>query len=699
MPLVRRPLARPLRLAGLPALLLLPLLVALGSPPARASALPPGFSLRTVAQVPRPTALAFLPDGRGLVTTQPGQLRVLRAGGGVLATPALDLTARICADGERGLLGVAVDPGFASNGWVYLFWTRRTGATCGAARPLSRVSRFTMSGDRLAPGSERVLADAIPAGNGHHISGDLGIAADGLLYVSVGDGMCQLTDASRCAGDNGNARRLDIPLGKILRLTRTGGIPAGNPYAGAAGARRCTRPAGPEPGSGPCAETYASGLRNPFRFAVRPGSSEIWVNDVGQSTWEEVNRLQAGADYGWNACEGPHAQGATAGGCPMRGATGPLLAYGHTDGCGSITGGAFVPGGAFGPARRGAYLYADYVCGKIFERRADGSVRTFLSGLGKSSAVDLAFGPYAGTQALYFLSYAGGGAVHRVVRTAAGSPPVAALAVTGTDPATRTVRFDGSASYDPDGGDRVVSWRWSFGDGTSATTTTPTVSHTYAGSARVTAALRVVDTTGAVSEPARLAVSPAGAAPVVTITGSPPGARYAVADRPLLSATVRDAEDGEIEPATVRWSVLLHHVTTTGDHTHPRESTIGASIRPGFPAPEDLAAAQGSFLEVRASATDADGVTTTKRLNLLPRKVALTFASSPTGRAVTVNGERLVAPRTVTAWAGWRLNLTAPDQPGTGGTAICKGWSDGGACAHQVVTPGQATTYTARFTR
>lgn len=410
-PTVRRLLA-PLTAA------LIALPVALSPTPAAAADLPPGYSSRVVASVARPTALAFLPDGRGLVTTQTGALRVLRRSGSLVPAPALDLRSRICSDRERGLLGIAVDPAFARNSWIYLFWTRRVAAGCpvreGAGLPVHRVSRFTMSGDRVLPGTERVVADGIRS-YGRHNGGDLHFGADGLLYVSVGDGYCQLTDPTRCSGRNGNSRRLDIPQGKVLRITATGAVPVGNPYAGRAGARRCAAPGGPQPGRGPCAETFAAGFRNPFRFAVRPGTNEIWVNDVGQDAWEEVDRLRAGADYGWNACEGNHATG-TAAPCRLPGATPPLLEYGHASGCRSITGGAFVPrNSAFG--RGGSYLFADFVCGKIFERTPGGGRRDFITGLGAGSAVALTFGPSPQGPALYWLSYSGGGAVHRVVRT------------------------------------------------------------------------------------------------------------------------------------------------------------------------------------------------------------------------------------------------------------------------------------------
>ena len=182
---------------------------------------------------------------------------------------------------------------------------------------------------------------------------------------------------------------------------------------------------------------------------------------------------------------------------------------------------------------------------------------------------------------------------------------------------------------------------------------------------------------------------PGNAAPVLTLTGPSPDQRFAVGETTTLSATVRDAEDGVVPAAGVRWTVLLHH----GEHTHPREAATQASLRVRFPAPESLAAAETSYLEVIAQVTDSGGVTTTVRRELRPHLVPLTFATDPAGQLVTVNGEQLTGPTTVTAWEGWLLNLAVPAQAG----APCTGWSDGGACSHQLVAPGTPTTYTARF--
>ena len=388
--------------------------------PAGAAVLPSGFTDTLVAGLAGPTALAFTPDGRMLVTTQGGRLRVVQ-NGSLVATPALDLSARICASSERGLLGVAVDPAFASNRFVYLYYTHNLFGGC-----VNRVSRWVLS-DANAASGEVVLLDRIHSTAGNHNGGDLEFGKDGNLYVSVGDGGCDYASPSNCAGANDAARDPHVLLGKILRITREPGVlPADNPFLGS-NSGPCATTGSTTPGNW-CQETYAWGLRNPFRFAFDPNAAgtRFYVNDVGQGAWEEIDLGAPGADYGWNVREGHCATGSTTNcGPPPAGMTNPVFDYGRADGCGSITGGAFVPSGVWPSSFDGRYLFADYVCGRIFRldpNGAGGFTRVdFVTGLGGGSAVHLRFGPWNGTRALYYTTYEDGGQVRRISYSA---PPV-----------------------------------------------------------------------------------------------------------------------------------------------------------------------------------------------------------------------------------------------------------------------------------
>ncbi|HZX55376.1 MAG TPA: PQQ-dependent sugar dehydrogenase, partial [Ilumatobacteraceae bacterium] len=281
------------------------------SPPAVAAVvtLPAGFVDELVTTVPSPTALAFTPDARMLITTQPGVLRVRTAAGVLLATPALNLSSKTCGNRDRGLLGVAVDPAFATNRFIYLYYTfNKFNNTCpaqAAQTPVNRVARFVLPASNVVdPTTETVLIDSIPSYAGDHNAGDLQFGKDGNLYVSVGDGGCDYTGTSGCAAQNDASRDENVLLGKILRITPSGAIPADNPFQGA-GTARCNVTGTTSPGTR-CQETFARGLRNPFRIAFDPNATNtrFYINDVGQNTWEEIDQGTAAADYGWNVREG-----------------------------------------------------------------------------------------------------------------------------------------------------------------------------------------------------------------------------------------------------------------------------------------------------------------------------------------------------------------------------------------------------------
>jgi glucose/arabinose dehydrogenase len=413
--------------------LLLFLLISCSSSPSEPTqtvetqSVPSGFQDNLVARVSSPIALAFTPDGRLLITEQGGRLRVYR--NGLLSTPALNLSSRICSDSERGLLGVAVDPQFTSNRYIYLYYTFDKFDNCASQTtnvPVNRVSRFTLpSSNIIDPQSERVLINNIPSYAGNHNGGDLGFGKDGFLYVSVGDGGCDYA-GSGCAENNNAARDKHALLGKILRITKSGGIPATNPFRGTNTAR-CNVSGRTQVGK-TCQEIFATGLRNPFRIGFDPNvtSTRFFINDVGQNAWEEIDQGRRGADYGWNTREGDCVTGSTTNcGTPPAGLTNPIYDYQNGGGgsslfqnCSSITGGAFVPRGVWDSSYNNSYLFADFVCGKIFKlkRNSSGNYQAtqFASNLGSYSVVHLAFGPYGGSQALYYTTFANGGEVRRI---------------------------------------------------------------------------------------------------------------------------------------------------------------------------------------------------------------------------------------------------------------------------------------------
>lgn len=337
---------------------------------------PSGFTLDSLGGTlgAQGTAMAFAPDGRLFVAQQNGQLRVFK-NGALLATPFLSLT--VNSVGERGLLGVAFDPAFTTNRYIYVYYTTNTS-------PLhNRVSRFrasTGNPDVVEAGSEQIILTLGELDAGNHNGGAIHFGLDGKLYVAVGDNAV-----------GSRSQQLTNRFGKILRINSDGTIPTDNPfYATAADSNRAI---------------WALGLRNPFTFAVQPGTGRIHINDVGEGTWEEVNLGAAGANFGWPTTEGPTSNPAF---------TAPIFAYRHsgTSGNPSMLNGPVITGGAF--YNPGTVLYPAHYVGSYFFADAEGrwiarlnpennEVNHFAANL---ATIDLAVGPDG---ALYSLSNRGQG--------------------------------------------------------------------------------------------------------------------------------------------------------------------------------------------------------------------------------------------------------------------------------------------------
>jgi len=329
--------------------------------------------------------MAFAPDGRLFVCQQGGQLRVIK-NGSLLSTPFVSLT--VDSSGERGLLGIAFDPNFATNHYLYVYYTVAT-------LPIhNRVSRFTAAGDTAVPGSEAIILelDNLSSATNHN-GGAIHFGPDGKLYIGVGEN-----------ANGANSQTLSNLLGKILRINSNGTIPTDNPFFNSA--------------SGNNRAIWALGLRNPFTFAFQPGTTRLFINDVGQSTWEEINDGIAGSNYGWPTTEGPTSNPAF---------RSPIYFYGHgtsdTTGC-AIVGGAFYnpPVPQFPSSYTGKYFFADLCSGwiRVFDPAA-GTATGFATGI--SNPVDLHVGPDG---ALYYLAQGSGGQVFRV-----SALPAQALNISG----------------------------------------------------------------------------------------------------------------------------------------------------------------------------------------------------------------------------------------------------------------------------
>ncbi|MGK2963647.1 MAG: PQQ-dependent sugar dehydrogenase [Gemmatimonadaceae bacterium] len=276
-------------------------------------------------------------DARLFVVEQQGRIRIIE-NGQLLATPFLDISQRVSTGGERGMLSLAFHPQYRSNGLFFVYFTGPGGEI--------RVERFTVSGNAnvASPASAKVIL-AVPHPRSNHNGGLARFGPDGMLYLGLGDG--------GGAGDpDANGQNANTLLGALLRIDVDAAdpyaIPPGNPYAGITGAR---------------GEVWATGLRNPWRFAFDAEAGNLYVADVGQGRLEEVNVVRAdraGVNYGWNILEGTACYNSS--NCDRQGLELPALEYDHSGGACSVTGG-FVYRGAAIPEITGHYFYSDYCAG------------------------------------------------------------------------------------------------------------------------------------------------------------------------------------------------------------------------------------------------------------------------------------------------------------------------------------------------
>jgi glucose/arabinose dehydrogenase len=366
----------------------------------RAATLPAGFTEIQVGSdlTPgSPTAMDFAPDGRLFVCLQGGQLRVIE-NGVLLPTPFVTVTT--AALGERGLLGVAFDPFFALNRFVYVYYTVPT------APIHNRVSRFTASlanGNVAEAGSEFVVIDLDNlSGATNHNGGAIHFGPDNKLYIAVGEN-----------ANPSNSQSLNNRLGKLLRINGDGTIPSDNPtsFPGIAGS-----PIGANQA------IWAVGLRNPFTFGFQRGTGRLFINDVGQGAFEEINDGIAGSNYGWSICEGLCSP-------PNPTYRDPLFEYEHggtsTTGC-AIVGGAFYNPvvNQFPGSYLGKYFFGDLCSGwiRLFDP-SDSTASDFAAGI--SVLVDLKVGPEG---SLYYLAQGNGGQVWKISATQGGTPTPTATA-------------------------------------------------------------------------------------------------------------------------------------------------------------------------------------------------------------------------------------------------------------------------------
>jgi len=612
---------------------------------ASGATLPSGFVETTVATgIASPTAMAIAPGGRIFVCSQTGELRVIK-NGVLLATPFVTLS--VDSVGERGLLGVALDPHFTLNHYIYLYYT------VPGTPSHNRVARFTAIGDVVLTGSRVILLELDPLSTAtNHNGGALHFGPDGNLYIAVGDN-----------AKGSNSQNLSNLLGKILRIASDGTIPSDNPFVQSTTARH---------------EIWALGLRNPFTFAFRGTTNLMYINDVGESTWEEIDLGKAGANYGWPATEGPTTDPAY---------KSPVYYYGHSDGC-AITGGAFYSPSTpnFPSSYVGKYFFGDYCAGFIrILNPATAQAIGFISGA--SEPVDIQVGADG---SLYYLAR-GTGSVMKIRYTTNFSPvittqPTSKLVSVGY-PVTFSVTASGPSPYS-------YQWMRNGVNISGANARTYRIASTTLSDNGARFRVRVSNAYGnTLSDVATLSVT-SDKPPVGQIITPAQGTTYFGGMVVKYSGSASDFEDGDLPASAFTWQVDFHHDT----HLHPFIAATTGSKTGTFTIPTRGETSSNVYYRIILKVTDSVGLTRTVTRDILPRKADMTFATTPAGLQITLDGQNRMTPFTVTGVVGIKRAIAAPSpQTVNGLNYVFQSWSDGRARSHEISTPSVDTTYTANF--
>ncbi|WP_064741793.1 PQQ-dependent sugar dehydrogenase [Hamadaea tsunoensis] len=745
---------RRFRRATLAALLVAGVLMPLSTAPTAQAAttpsLPSGFQEQILfSGLNQPTNIEFAPDGRVFVAEKGGRIKVFDD----LAdnTPDLfaDLTDEVVGVFDRGLLGLALAPNFPANPYVYVLYdygdplgsrmpvvsndcTSATGGGTGGRCVISaRLSRLTVDGttNHMLAGSEKVLINDWCQQYSSHSIGDLHFGQDGMLYVSAGDGASYATTDWGQLPTNSNLNPCDDPAkeggalrsqdlstggdpvgldGTIIRVDpNTGAAAAGNPNIGASDAN--------------AKRIVAYGLRNPFRFTMRPGSNEIWVGDVGYQTWEEINRIPnptaSLTNFGWPCYEGSaQTPGYSSADLPIctslyaaGNTTGPYLTYNHAadvvpgENCGkggdSTTGVAFYPasGGPYPAAYNGALFFADYSRNCIWAMRAPtpgadpSPSNVTLFEQNASAPVDLTVGP--GNE-LYYVDMTG--TVRRIRYYSGNRPPTAVIAATPTGgKSPLNVQFDGSGSVDLDASDAGrLTYAWDLdGDGATDDSTDPNPTWQYTTNGSHAVKLTVTDTLGA-SASATTTIMVGDNVPTAFMD-TPVATMQWSADQTVTFSGHGTNGDAALPVSGLHWKLRLQHCETLNNcHTHYLQEWDGVASG-SFTAPDHE---YPSYLELELDATNSDGLTTSVVRRLDPATVDITVNSVPAGRMVTVGSVTKIAPFTLTVIKGSTVTLSAPSPQNANAVVYTYlQWSDGQGQTHAVDGPDKPTTYTVTF--
>jgi glucose/arabinose dehydrogenase/PKD repeat protein len=746
------------------------------------AAVPSGFADELlIGGLDHPMSVAFAPNGNVFVAEKSGRILTYSDLDDTTPTVFADLNTNVHNFWDRGMMGLAVDPGFPTRPYVYVLYAynhilgsdpaapkwpsdtdpyddrcpnppQATGDGCVIS---GRLSRLTSSAG-VWDGQEHVLIEDWCQQFPSHSLGNLMFGPEGALYVSGGDGASfnngtpdygQLggtlpntpTPVNPCGDPPGGVGVAPAPPsaeGGSLRSqdirTRSAGDPVGldgailrvDPNTGAGWSTNANH-ADSDPNA---RRIIGYGLRNPYRFTIRPGTDDVWIGDVGFVTWEEINKLPnpaaAPLNFGWPCWEGsaplPFFSDIGLSLCDTLTAgavTQPTFKYNHSasvvngDGCGvgssSIAGLTFLSSTSGYPnSYDGTLFMTDYTrsCIWAFPAGAGGEPdiagRFRFANLDRSGSdtdggavflttVPTGSGDHAGD--LVYSDY-DRGEIRTIHYYGANVPPVANFSATpssGTAPLH--VDFDASASsdanFDP------LSYAWDLdGDGQYDDATGLTASRTYTGAGDVTVRLRVQDPPGLSSSTSRT-VSVGNSPPTVTINNPSSALTWKVGDVIAFDGTATDLQDGTLPASAFSWTLDLEHCPSD---CHPHSVQTFTGVKSGtFVAPDHE---YPSHLKLRVTVTDTGGLTDSKLVEIYPKTGTVGADTSPGGIGVTVGTMTGAPPPPTTAIVGSTVSVSAPASAVIGEDIWSfDHWSDDGDRTHAVAVTAGTTTVTAVF--
>jgi glucose/arabinose dehydrogenase len=601
--------------------------------------------------VTNPTAMAFAPDGRIFIAEQAGKLRVVKDNA-LLVTPFIQLT--VNATGERGLIGIAIDPDFATTNHVYLYYTV-------PGTPLhNRVSRFTANGDVVQPGSEFIVLELDPLSTAtNHNGGAMHFGADGKLYIAIGEN-----------ANPSNAQNLDTYHGKLLRINKDGTVPDGNPFTTGSEKRK---------------RVWAYGLRNPYTFSVHPQTGRILVNDVGQGSREEINDATTGGkNFGWPTTEGNFNTSI------YPNFTAPIYTYPHGSGDGrgcAITGGTF-----FAPSQTNypsefydRYFFQD-LCNRWMNtlNLKDSSRASFATAI-QGNSLSLTVGNDGN---LYYLSRSSNG-LYKIIYNKATSPyiirhPQAATVAEG-QPVTFTTSALGSTPI-------TYQWQKEGEDILGATGVTYSIANVSPDDAGLYT-VNVSNSEGTTTSNAAALTVIANKFPVAEILIPAGGTTYSAGTRIEFSGSGNDAEDGVLEAGACRWEINFHHDT----HKH-EQPYIDAVTQGSFFIPNVGETSENVWYRIILTVTDSRGLEGKDSIDIFPNTSLIKLLTDPPGLVVVVDGKPLSTPLEIHSVQGMLRDILVNTPQEIGNATFNFAFWSNTSEAHQIfATPAKDTTLVATF--